>query len=74
MPPLGLEPRNPKEVIYSHPQLPLCDDGIIKKELLSGLNRYFAYIGNYSNSYSNNYQLNGTIFLFAGMENYDISA
>ena len=28
VPPLGLEPRNPKEVIYSHPQLPLCDDGV----------------------------------------------
>lgn len=29
VPPLGLEPRNPKEVIYSHPQLPLCDDGVL---------------------------------------------
>jgi hypothetical protein len=34
-----------------------------KKELLSGLNQYFAYTGNYSSSYFTNYQLNGTIFL-----------
>jgi hypothetical protein len=34
-----------------------------KKELLSGLNLYFAYTGNYSSSYSTNHQLNGAIFL-----------
>lgn len=28
VPALGLEPRNPKEEIYSLPQLPLCDTGL----------------------------------------------
>jgi hypothetical protein len=30
VPAIGLEPMNPKEVIYSHPQLPLYDTGLYK--------------------------------------------
>lgn len=50
----GLEPTNPKELIYSQPQLPLCEPDIFKNHIHLS-NNYYNFMNILSNfSYLSN--------------------